>query len=219
MSDEANDLGDLHEYSALEQWQLLQNGDVSPVELTTAYLERIERLNPAVGAFITVTADAALERARFVQGELPKSAPLWGLPLGDKDLWNRSGVATHFGSRSRGRTAGFSDDIVRQLDTAGAVSLGKTTTPEFGLSCYTEPKVGPVPRNPWQSDLGTGGSSGGAAAAVAAGLLPFAPGSDGGGSVRIPAAACGLVGIKPGRGLVPGGQELATPDGLAVVGP
>jgi amidase len=221
VSDEAGEapVDDLHEYTALEQWQLLQNGEVSPVELTTAYLERVERLNGAVGAFITVTADAALERARSVQDELPKSTPLWGLPLGDKDLWNRRGVPTHYGSRSRGRTAGFSDDIVRQLDAAGAISLGKTSTPEFGLSCYTEPKVGPVTRNPWALDRGTGGSSGGAAAAVAAGLLPFAPGSDGGGSVRIPAAACGLVGLKPGRGLVPAGQELGTPDGLPVVGP
>jgi len=217
---DAAGLGDLHEYTALEQWHLLQRGDVSPTELTQAYLERIEALNPRVGAFATVTGDAALERARVVETSMPKSAPLWGLPLGDKDLWNRQGVPTAYGSRARaGYVPDASDEIVRQLDAAGAVSLGKTAVPEFGMPAYTETRVGPPARNPWQLDLNAGGSSGGAAAAVAAGMLPFAPGSDGGGSIRIPAAACGLVGLKPGRGLVPAGSGLGSPDGLVVNGP
>lgn len=214
------DIGELHEYSALEQWQLLQNGQISPVELTEAYLERIEAANERIGAFVTVTGEEALERARSVETSVPKTAPLWGLPSGDKDLWNRAGVPTGFGSRAM---AGFvpdtSDEQVAQLDAAGAVSLGKTAAPEFGMPCYTETLVGPPARNPWQLGLNAGGSSGGAAAAVAAGLLPFAPGSDGGGSIRIPAAACGLVGLKPGRGLVPAGSGLARPDGLVVNGP
>jgi amidase len=112
-----------------------------------------------------------------------------------------------------------SDDLVRVLDDAGSVSLGKTTTPEFGLPSYTESLVAAPARNPWDVSLGAGGSSGGAAVAVAAGLLPFAPGSDGGGSVRIPAAACGLVGLKPSRGLIPSGTGLDKLAGLAVPGP
>jgi amidase len=112
-----------------------------------------------------------------------------------------------------------SDDIVRVLDDAGSVSLGKTTTPEFGLPSYTESLVAAPARNPLDVSLGAGGSSGGAAVAVAAGLLPFAPGSDGGGSVRIPAAACGLVGLKPSRGLIPSGTGLDKLAGLAVPGP
>jgi amidase len=218
--DDSRDFSELHEYSALEQWQLLQSGRVSPVELTEAYLERIEAANDRLGAFVTVTGEEALERARFVESSVPRTAPLWGLPFGDKDLWNRAGVPTGFGSRA---LAGFvpdtSDEQVEQLDAAGGISLGKTAAPEFGMPSYTESLAGPPARNPWQLDLNAGGSSGGAAAAVAAGLLPFAPGSDGGGSIRIPAAACGLVGLKPGRGLVPAGSGLAGPDGLVVNGP
>ena len=119
--------------------------------------------------------------------------------------------------------AGFvpdtSDEIVETLDAAGAVSLGKTNAPEFGLPAYTESLAAPPARNPWNPELGAGGSSGGAAVAVASGMLPFAPGSDGGGSVRIPAAACGLVGLKPSRGLVPAGSGIDSLAGLVVDGP
>jgi amidase len=108
---------------------------------------------------------------------------------------------------------------VQALDAAGGVSLGKTSTPEFGLSSYTEGLAGPPARNPWNRELGAGGSSGGAAVAVAARLLPFAPGSDGGGSIRIPAAACGLVGLKPSRGRVPAASGIDKLGGLSVGGP
>ncbi|HEY1106657.1 MAG TPA: amidase, partial [Agromyces sp.] len=195
---------ELHEHTALDQYRLLQSGDVSPTELARHYLERIDRLNPVVGAFATVTAELALERAGVVEREVPRARPLWGLPLGDKDLQLRAGVPAAFGSRA---FAGFvpdeSDELVRAVDDAGAVSLGKTATPEFGMPSYTEGLAFPPVRNPWNLDLGAGGSSGGAAAAVASGMLPFAPGSDGGGSIRIPAASCGLVGLKPSRGRVP----------------
>ncbi|GAA4165209.1 amidase [Gryllotalpicola daejeonensis] len=218
--DDADDFADLHEYTALEQWQLLQNGQISPVELTEAYLERIEAMNDTLGALVTVTGDAALERARYVETSVPKSVPLWGLPFADKDLWNRAGVPTGFGSRAMtGFIPDTDDDQVAQLDAAGGISLGKTSVPEFGLPSYTESLVGPPARTPWDLSRNAGGSSGGAAAAVAAGLLPFAPGTDGGGSIRIPAAACGLVGLKPGRGLVPDGSGLGTPEGLIVTGP
>jgi amidase len=210
----------LHEYTALELHQLLQRGQVSPVEAAAHFLERIDRLGPVVGAFAHVDADRALERARLVEREVPKAAPLWGMPLADKDLQRRAGVPARFGSRAFG---GFvpdeSDELVQAVDTAGAVSLGKTATPEFGLPSYTEGLGVPPARDPWDLERGAGGSSGGAAAAVAAGLLPFAPGSDGGGSIRIPAASCGLVGVKPSRGRVPGGSGLAGLAGLGVAGP
>jgi amidase len=132
----------------------------------------------------------------------------------------RAGVHTGFGSRLK---ADFvpetSDEVVETLDAAGAISLGKTNAPEFGLPAYTESLAAPPARNPWNPELGAGGSSGGAAVAVASGMLPFAPGSDGGGSIRIPAAACGLVGLKPSRGLVPSGSGIDSLAGLVVHGP
>ncbi len=211
---------ELHHLSAQEQWEWLQRGEITPLELTDHYLERIEKLNSQLGAFVTVTAPAARRRARQLFESHSRTAPLWGLPFADKDLTNREGVPTGFGSRLM---AGFvpttSDEIVLALDAAGGVSLGKTASPEFGLPSYTESLVAPPARNPWNPMLGAGGSSGGAAVAVAAGLLPFAPGSDGGGSVRIPAAACGLVGIKPSRGLIPSGTGLDKLAGLVVPGP
>ncbi len=211
---------ELHELTAWEQWQELQRAHVSPTELAAHYLARIDQLNDEVGAFVTVTADSALARARQVESDVPKTAPLWGLPSGDKDLWMRAGIHAGMGSRLfDDYVPDFSDELVETLDAAGAISLGKTNTPEFGLPAYTESAVAPPARNPWELSLGAGGSSGGAAVAVAAGLLPFAPGSDGGGSIRIPAAACGLVGLKPSRGRVPAGSGINALAGLPVAGP
>ncbi len=211
---------ELHEFTALELHQLLQRREVSPVELAAHYLDRIELLDGAVGAFATVTRESALARARHVERHVPTAAPLWGLPLADKDLHRRAGVPARFGSRAfTDFVPDDSDELVQAVDAAGAVSLGKSATPEFGLPSYTEGLAAPPTRNPWNPALGAGGSSGGAAAAVASGMLPFAPGSDGGGSIRIPAAACGLVGVKPSRGRVPSGSGLASLAGLGVVGP
>jgi amidase len=213
-------MADLHELTALALWQELQSGRVSPREVASHYLDRIERLNPELGAFVTVTRERALARAEDVAAHVSKTAPLWGLPSGDKDLWLRAGVPTGFGSRAfADHVPDTSDEIVETLDAAGAVSLGKTNAPEFGLPAYTESLAAPPARNPWDPRLGAGGSSGGAAVAVASGMLPFAPGSDGGGSVRIPAAACGLVGLKPSRGLVPAGSGIDSLGGLVVDGP
>ncbi|CAN5344856.1 amidase [soil metagenome] len=215
---------ELHHLSAQDQWAWLQRGEITPVELVTHYLERIERLDAGsentLGAFVTVTADAALERARTLETSVPKSAALWGLPFGDKDLGDRAGVPTGFGSRlMQGFVPETSDELVTALDGAGGISLGKTSAPEFGTPSYTQTLVGPPARTPWDTGRHAGGSSGGAAVAVAAGLLPFAPGTDGGGSIRIPAAACGLVGLKPSRGLIPSGTGLDKLAGLVVPGP
>lgn len=211
---------ELHHLTAQEQWEWLHRGDITPTELTTHYLDRIDKLDSGLGAFVTVTPERALERAAHVEKEVPRSAALWGLPFGDKDLTMRAGVRTTFGSRLMADfVPEISDGLPETLDAAGGISLGKTNTPEFGLPAYTESRMAPPARTPWNTDLGAGGSSGGAAVAVSAGLLPFAPGSDGGGSVRIPAAATGLVGLKPSRGLIPSGSGIPSLGGLAVAGP
>ncbi|QAY63779.1 amidase [Xylanimonas allomyrinae] len=226
---------DLHERSAVELRELLLGGSVSPVELTEHYLGRVAERNPALGAFATVTPDRARARAHELQrerevgdalgdpGDPVDEQVLWGLPSGDKDLWDRAGVPTGFGSRAFAGTHAWvpavSADVVAQLDAVGTISLGKTAAPELGFPAYTELLAGPPARNPWDPTRTAGGSSGGAAVAVAAGMLPFAPGSDGGGSIRIPAAACGLVGLKPSRGLLAAGGGLDGPGGLVVNGP
>jgi amidase len=213
---------ELHHLTALEQLDWLRRGEVSPRELVDHYLERIERHDTGpegLGAFVEVTADAARERAAAIT-EQPKAIALWGLPSADKDLVARAGVPTRYGSRAfADYVPEQSDELVETLDAAGAISLGKTNTPEFGMPSYTEPLAGRPARNPYDTSLGAGGSSGGAAVAVAAGLLPVAPGSDGGGSVRIPAAATGLVGLKPSRGRIPASPGFTNLGGLAVAGP
>nr|WP_194241459.1 amidase [Galbitalea soli] len=206
--------------SAQEQWDWLHRGEITPVELVEHYLRRIERLDPGLGAFVTVSADRARRRAAELSAAGPTTAALWGLPIGDKDLYRRAGVRTTFGSRLFADfVPDVSDELVEVLDAAGTISLGTTNAPEFGFPSYTEPLAGSPARNPYDLELGAGGSSGGAAVAVAAGLLPFAPGSDGGGSIRIPAAATGLVGLKPSRGLVPAGTGFTSLAGLVTTGP
>lgn len=218
-------MAELHDLTAIEQLAALRAGDVSPVELALHYLDRIERVNDVVGAFVEVTADAALARAASLADAAPEGA-LWGLPFGDKDLVARAGVPTRFGSRLHSARPGHQDfvpdvtaDQAAVLDEAGGISLGKTNTPEFGLTGYTETQIAPPARDPWNPVNGAGGSSGGAATAVAAGLLPLAPGSDGGGSIRIPAATVGVVGLKPSRGRIPFASGLDSPGGLSVAGP
>lgn len=211
-------MAELHELTAIEQLAALRAREVTPIELTRHYLDRISRLDGGLGAFVEVTADAALERAATLTAQ-PTGA-LWGLPFGDKDLVPRAGVPTRFGSRlHRDYIPDATGDQAAVLDEAGGISLGKTNTPEFGLTGYTESQVAPPARDPWNSANGAGGSSGGAATAVAAGLLPLAPASDGGGSIRIPAATVGVVGIKPSRGRVPFASGLDSPGGLPVAGP
>ncbi|WP_309127838.1 amidase [Microbacterium sp.] len=212
-------MAQLHDLTAIEQLAALRRREVSPADLAAHYLARIAAIDAALGAFAEVTADTALERAEALARGDARGA-LWGLPFADKDLVARAGVPTRFGSRlHRDYVPEVTADQAAVLDEAGGVSLGKTSTPEFGLTGYTETMIGPPARDPWNPQNGAGGSSGGAAAAVAAGLLPIAPASDGGGSIRIPAATVGLVGIKPSRGRVPFATGLDSPGGLAVAGP
>ncbi len=213
-----------HELSALEQASALERGELTSLELVEHYLARIERLDGALGAFVTLTADSARSQAAAADahraetdGDLP---PLYGLPTAIKDLTMTAGVATAMGSATlRGWVPEIDDHVVVQVRSAGMISLGKTATPEFGLPCYTETDIGPPARTPWDTSRLAGGSSGGAAAAVAAGLVPIAQGSDGGGSIRIPASVCGLVGLKPARGRVSRGPIDGDAAGLSVIGP
>ncbi|HEY8476845.1 MAG TPA: amidase family protein [Chloroflexota bacterium] len=181
--------------------------ELSPVELAEAVLRRVERLNPTLSAYITVTADLAMEQAReaetrALRGEL--RGPLDGIPYSLKDLEPTAGVRTTFGSKFFEHHVPEEDGAVAaRLRAAGAVLLGKTNTPHFGHKDTTDSLVAPPCRNPWRLDRTAGGSSGGAGAAVAAGLGPLAHGTDGGGSIRIPAALCGIFGLKPSFGRVP----------------
>ena len=208
-------MADLHDLTALEQGELIRKGEVSPLELTEHYLDRVDRLDD-VGGFVTPTPDLARERAAALPaGE----GPLWGVPTAIKDLNMTAGVRTMFGSEVfRQFVPDTSDGVTLSIEGAGMVSLGKTNTPEFGSPCYTEPDVAPPAVTPWDRTRMAGGSSGGAAAAVAAGLVPVAHGSDGGGSIRIPASCCGLVGLKPTRGRISGFPMYGDPIGLAIGG-
>lgn len=214
-------MAELDELTALEQGSAVRSGEVSPLELVEHYLSRIERLSDRVGAFVTVTGELARRQALLAAGGVgDTSSPLYGVPTAVKDLNATAGVVTEFGSATMaGHVPEVSDEVVLRMESAGLISLGKTTTPEFGSPCYTEPDNAPPARTPWDLERMAGGSSGGAAAAVAAGLVPLAQGSDGGGSIRIPASCCGLFGLKPTRGRISGGPVYGDPVGLGTAGP
>ncbi|QGN47248.1 amidase [Micromonospora sp. WMMD558] len=210
-----------HDLTALEQAAAIARGELTSRQVVEHHLTRVAALGDTVGAFVTVTSDAALAAADAADA-VPVEArgPLHGVPTAIKDLTLTAGVRTTFGS------AAFADfvppvdaDVVGFMRAAGLISLGKTTTSELGCSLYSEGLVAPPARNPWNLSYTAGGSSGGAAAAVAAGLVPVAQGSDGGGSLRIPASMCGLVGYKPSRGLVSGGPIGFGAYGLPTHGP
>jgi len=206
-----------HDLSLVAQVGALRDGSLDPRDLASHYLARITRFID-LGAFAEVTPDAAFRR--IAKLGRPANHSLWGVPLADKDLVARAGVPTRYGSRSRAHLVPTaSDPLAAALDAAGAVNVGKTSTSEFGLTGFTEPLIHAPARDPWRLSAGAGGSSGGAAVAVAAGLLPAAVGSDGGGSIRIPSATVGVVGVKPSRGRLPIGSGFDSPDGLSVTGP
>lgn len=208
----------LHDVTLAAQVAQLSAGRLAPGELVGHYLDRIER-HADLGAFAAVTPEDAARRVAELEAHPPRG-PLWGIPLADKDLVARAGVPTRYGSRSRvHHVPTASDPLAEAMDAAGAVNVGKTSTSEFGLTGFTEPLIHAPARDPWRLSAGAGGSSGGAAVAVAAGLLPAAVGSDGGGSIRIPSATVGVVGLKPSRGRLPIGSGFDSPDGLSVTGP
>lgn len=191
--------------SALEQAALIRRGDISCVELAELYLARIDELNSLIHAFIDVRPEQTLHEARLADRRFPTHdvPPFWGVPIAVKDLNLAAGFFARMGSRSFSNLFVPHDDhTVARLREAGFIVLGKTAVPEFGSIPITEPELHAPTRNPWDLAVTPGGSSGGAAAAVAARLAPLAQGSDGGGSIRIPSALCGLVGIKPSRGRV-----------------
>ena len=180
---------------------------LSPVEVTQAVLERMERLEPTLHAYCTPTPELAMETARRVEAAIADGqqvGPLAGVPVAVKDLICTRGIRTVSGSRAYEDFVPDEDDVVvERLKAADAVILGKTNVPEFGYSGVGHNLVFPATRNPWNTELTSGGSSAGSGAAVAAGMGPLALGSDGGGSIRIPSSFCGLYGLKASMGRVP----------------
>ncbi|HEY8590002.1 MAG TPA: amidase [Naasia sp.] len=197
----------------------LHNRTLSPVEVAEFYLDRIDETNPAVNAIVWLDRDDVLRRARAAEKRLASGSPLSpfdGVPIPIKDLNSVAGQPNTASSLSLGEEpAPENDEAVELLEQAGMVFLGRSNSPEFGALTVSENKRHGKTRNPWNLDFTSGGSSGGASAAVAAGMAPVALASDGGGSIRVPSATTGLVGLKPSRGRVPGirGWEHSTTDG------
>src|SRR5579871_6288679 len=192
---------------AAGQAEMIRRREISPVELVTLYLERVAQHNPRLNALVYLCAERALEEARLKERTLLSSSEglpaFFGVPFAMKDLDDMAGIPTtysHVGYRDF--VPSESSEVVKRLLGAGFITIGKSNVPEFGAAVSTESLLNGVCRNPWNPEHSAGGSSGGAGAAVAAGLVPIAQASDGAGSIRIPAACCGLVGLKPSRGRV-----------------
>lgn len=211
---------DFANLDAVAQAALVRSGEASAVELVDAAIARIERVNPRLNAVIIPLFDKA--RALAKSGAIP-DGPLRGVPFLLKDLICATGGAPlHDGMRllkQTGNVAPHDTYLAARFKAAGLIILGKTNTPELGLNCTTEPDAYGPTRNPWDPTRSTGGSSGGSAASVAAGLVPIAHANDGGGSIRIPASECGIVGLKPSRGRVSLGPDFGDAwHGLAIEG-
>ncbi len=213
----------LWELDAVEQRRLLAAGEVSSVEVVGAHLERIEAVDPAVNAIVTLVPERALAdaaRADEARARGEALGPLHGLPIAIKDLVDTAGIRTTYGSPIyRDHVPAEDAPLVRRLKAAGAIVVGKTNTPEFGAGSQTFNAVFGATRNPYDPARTPGGSSGGAAAAVATGMLPFADGSDLGGSLRNPASFCNVVGLRPTPGRVPEPDADDLWDPLPVSGP
>lgn len=200
---------ELHHLSATELLALYRSRKLSPVEVTKAALERIDELNPDLNAFVTITPDLARKQAHeaekaYAPASTDPASPLAGVPGSLKDLTPTRGILTAKGSLlHKDWIPDYNAPIVDRLFDSGMVMLGKTNTPELGWKGDSDNKVFGPTHNPWQYGKTAGGSSGGAAAAVASGMGPISQGTDGAGSIRIPAAFCGAYGIKPSWGLVP----------------
>ncbi|BBY17513.1 amidase [Mycolicibacterium litorale] len=199
--------------TVVETAALVRSGELTAVGMVTEALDRIERCDRMLGAFVHVDAEGALARASAVDRLVADGGdpgPMAGVPLGVKELHPVAGWPFAMGSTLyAGRTADHTCTLVTRAVRAGAVPIGVTASPEFGRASFTASTLHGVTRNPWNPALTPGGSSGGSAAAVAAGMVPIATGTDGAGSLRIPASYCGLVGFKPTYGLVPRGPRHA----------
>ena len=201
-------MSDADEPTVIELAESVRRGERKAVEVLDDYLTRIEAGNERLNAFVHLDADLAREAASAVDEAVARGddpGPLAGVPFGVKDLERCKGMPTDYGSVPfAGRGPEAEDDInVARLKAAGAVAVGKTSTPEFGTLNFTKTKVHGITRNPWDTTRTPGGSSGGTAAAVAAGIIPFGTASDGGGSIRIPASFTGLLGHKCSHGRIP----------------
>jgi amidase len=214
------DATDLAFAGIAKQAELIASGEVSSRDLVELYLERIERLNPKLNAFRVVFEERALMEAD--QADARRRAggqrPLLGVPIAVKDNMDIEGEVTYEGTNANEEPARADAEVVRRLREAGAVIIGKTNVPELCIWPFTETATFGVTRNPWGSQRAPGGSSGGSGAAVAAGLVGAALGSDGAGSIRIPAAWCGLFGLKSARGRVPLAPHPRHWHGLSVTG-
>ncbi|WP_206518107.1 amidase family protein [Rhodococcus sp. X156] len=198
---------ELHALPATEVARLIRTGEVSAVDVTEAALDQIHTLDDQLHAFCELTADQARQQARAVADAVARGetlGPLAGVPIAVKDLIATKGIPTRCGSPAYRDFIPDEDDVVvERVKAAGAVVLGKTTVPELGYSGVGHSPVSPTARNPWDPAMTPGGSSAGSGVAVAAGMAPLALGSDGGGSIRIPAAHCGVYGFKASMGRVP----------------
>ncbi len=205
---------------AARQAELLRAGEISPTELVRLHLERIERLDPQLNAFRVVLAEQALLEAEQAEARLRggDERPLLGVPVAIKDESEVAGQVKMLGTDAFEEPAKADSEMVRRLRAAGAIVVGLTHLPELAICGFTESATWGVTRNPWNPQRTPGGSSGGSAAAVAAGLVPIASAGDGGGSIRIPAASCGLFGLKPQRGRVSLAPLVEGWNGLAVLG-
>ena len=200
---------DLSQLDVTAQAELVRNGEASPIELVDAAIARIEAINPKLNAVI----HERFEKARAEAASPLPEGPFRGVPFLLKDLETRSAGDPHHAGTAFLKEAGYLSDrddyVTTRFRAAGLVIVGRTNTPEFGTTITTEPESHGAARNPWNTEYSTGGSSGGSAAAVASRMVPAAHASDGGGSIRIPASECGLVGLKPTRGRVPLGPAIS----------
>ena len=211
---------EIHYQSARTLARQIASREVSASETLAAFLARIDEVNPTLNAIVTRNEDAIREAAQLDQQFDPSDKPLYGLPIAIKDLALTKGLRTTFGSPIFSDFIPDEDDLfVARLKRAGAVIIGKTNTPEFGAGSQTFNQVFGATRNPYDIDKTCGGSSGGAAVAIASGMLPFADGSDLGGSLRNPAAFCNVVGFRPSPGRVPNWPKQLSSDQLSVTGP
>lgn len=215
-SSEAREIGYTPPYKLVD---MIKHKKISPVEVMAATLRRIEELNPRLNAYLTVAEEQAMKAAHDAEKALMDRVylgPLHGIPISVKDLYPVNGMPVTQGSLAYQNFVADTDDtMVQRLRTSGAIIVGKTNTPEFGLCGFTENKLGDACRNPWNLEMHSGGSSGGAAASVAAGITSIAQSSDGGGSTRIPASFCGVFGLKGSYGRVP---KQVAPWGVSIIG-